>query len=491
LQPAEIKLIRTATTTNRAYCGPSKDERDPSNNPKFSETGNAGRCVAPWGPDREIRAKVIRWLCVNREARSLIDPQGLQLFGAKVTGELDLQHVDIPFPLSIVQSRLVARANLNSCQISRLDLDGSSIRSITINGANIKQSIYLRGLRAQGTVSLVLAHVGDTLTCEESTVCGTDGVAISADGIHVGGDVFFRASSECSGVPRPFRASGSVRLIGAEIRGDVDCDGGKFWNKGGDAITLERSVVHGEIFFSKRFKVKGNIDLTNTSAAAIEDDDECWPIAGNLKLDGFTYTNINPNEVKSRLRWLALDSSDTTQPYRQFAKVLQDAGEVKNAKCVLIAMEKKLSSKDRFRGLKAVIGYGYKPVNAIWLLASLWLLGSFLSWYGYNMELIIPTDKDAYARLKSIHDTPTYYQRFQPLIFSLENTFPLVKLGQVDKWQPDPMPFPRQSGHELSLLARLIGSAKLIRWFFWIQILLGWLLATLFLAAVSGVVQHD
>jgi hypothetical protein len=66
---------------------------------------------------------------------------------------------------------------------------------------------------------------------------------------------------------------------------------------------------------------------------------------------------------------------------------------------------------------------------------------------------------------------PDYYPRFQPLIFSFKNTFPLVKLGQADKWQPNP-----KSG---------------LRWVVWIQILLGWRLATLFVAGVTGLVQHS
>jgi hypothetical protein len=71
---------------------------------------------------------------------------------------------------------------------------------------------------------------------------------------------------------------------------------------------------------------------------------------------------------------------------------------------------------------------------------------------------------------------PPHYPRFQPLMFSLETTFPLVKLGQADKWQPDPA---------------APGFMRILRWCIRVQILLGWLFATLFLAAVSGIVQHS
>lgn len=133
-------------------------------------------------------------------------------------------------------------------------------------------------------------------------------------------------------------------------------------------------------------------------------------------------------------------------------------------------MEKKLSSKERTRWIKALIGYGYRPGNAVWLLVAVWLAGSFLCWRSYRIEMIVPTDKDVYAIFKSGNEQPLYYPRFQALAFSLENTFSLVKLGQADKWQPE--------------------SRSFMRWLIWVQILLGWLLATLFVAALSGIVQH-
>ena len=47
------------------------------------------------------------------------------------------------------------------------------------------------------------------------------------------------------------------------------------------------------------------------------------------------------------MRWLKLDASDATQPYRQLAKVLQESGDAKKAKCLLIEMERKIASNGR------------------------------------------------------------------------------------------------------------------------------------------------
>jgi hypothetical protein len=472
LKPAEIKLIAAATTTLPAACGPSADPRDPSNDPEISETGDAAAGLTPWDADREVRADVIRWLCVNRAAKELVDPRGIQIFGARVTGEVDLRHCTVAFPLSLIRCRLMDAVYFTGCTIPRIDLESSSFGAVNADGAHVQQSIYLRGVHASARVSLNLAQIGGTLTCEEGRFAEPGGMAIWADGIKVDGDVLLRADSSISGVRAPFHADGGVRLVGAEIHGDLDCSGGEFFNEGGDAILLERATIRGEIFLGDQLKVKGVVTLSNSSAIAISDEHSSWPTPGNLKLDGLTYANLEPREAKSRLRWLAVDSSDGTQPYRQLAKVLQDAGDSADARSVLIAMEKKLSGKGPVSWMKALIGYGYRPGNAVWGMMALWAAASLVCWQTYESKMIVPTDKDAYAEFQKTHTTPAYYPPFQPAVFSLENTFPLVKLGQADKWQPD---------------ARAAG----VRWFLWVQVLLGWLFATLFVAGVSGIVQHD
>jgi hypothetical protein len=124
--------------------------------------------------------------------------------------------------------------------------------------------------------------------------------------------------------------------------------------------------------------------------------------------------------------------------------------------------------------LKAVIGYGYYPELAgLWLVLSA-VLGFGIYWLGYLKGGIAPTDKAAYYIFTSTHALPPYYERFQAFFYSLENSFPLVKLGQVDRWQPDPRP-----------------SWWSLRIFRWAQICGGWFFATMFVAGVTGIVRRD
>jgi hypothetical protein len=96
--------------------------------------------------------------------------------------------------------------------------------------------------------------------------------------------------------------------------------------------------------------------------------------------------------------------------------------------------------------------------------------------------MMVPKDPLAYAYFKQNGKAPAFYEPLGPLVYSLENSLPLVKLGQTDYWRPDPAP---------ASLAGWMNSPRFLFGFLRLQILLGWILATLFIAGVTGIVQKD
>ena len=78
--------------------------------------------------------------------------------------------------------------------------------------------------------------------------------------------------------------------------------------------------------------------------------------------------------------------------------------------------------------------------QAIWEIAILSGLGWIIYRRCYLAGTIAPTDKDAYDEFKATGQVPENYPPFSPLVYSLENSLPLVKLGQAEKWQPSPEP---------------------------------------------------
>jgi hypothetical protein len=672
LSAAELKLVRAAPNGEIAYCGPSHDENDPRNAP-----GKADQ----WGPERQIRAEVIRWVCVDKRARDLVDPMGIFAHGAKVVGGLNLYFVTVVFPLQFWHCALTHDANLIQAEIPFLDFGGSWVRSVSAAGASVKAALFLHnGFRAEGTVNLYGATIGWMLDCRGGMFISVprkelsgSGVALNAQNITVNGALFlskdFRAEGEvrlggaqihgfldCSGgafinPPRAelsgsgmaldaervsvngnlllssglhaegqvrlkgaqigesldcsgstfinpvikdvsdagealdadsvtvsgslflsdnFRSEGEVRVAGAQIGGDFECRGGTFINPSrddhagsGTALFASGIAVKGNLALSEGFRAEGKVELTvsrtagdvvfrkgkfkaatldlrDASASSILDGDQVWPERGKLYLDGFVYGRIGegPRDIETRLKWLDLQPTTpfARQPYLQLAKVLREAGDDDGARRVLIAMEDRQWETagghriDSFKRwpLRVTVGYGYRPLWAFWEVLGLSALGWIIYRRSYLCGNIVPTDKDAYESFKLDGQPPAHYGTFAPLVYSVENSLPIVKLGQVDKWQPQPNSKPQASaqgtratrlGHErawppyLSWLHRLLilsglqaevkqtgppsrfsrwgTSPRFVRWFLWIQILLGWLLATLFVAGITGIVRTD
>jgi len=200
-------LLAIAAGETARYGGQTEAESDP----KYADA---------WGELRTIRAEVIRWLCIDREAIRHIDPRGIYIYGANIDGELDLRAVTILFPLFLERCVIRQRVRLNFAETRLLSFAGSISGPIDGEGLTVQGALWLRqGFRAEGTVSLFGATISGHLDCTRGTFLNASGVALHANTITVHGPVILR---------RGFHAEGAVELIGATIAGDLDCGGGPF-----------------------------------------------------------------------------------------------------------------------------------------------------------------------------------------------------------------------------------------------------------------------
>ena len=398
--------------------------------------------------------------------------------------------------------------------------------ALDLGATKIAGSVLLQ-FTAEGKVRLYGAQIQGNLQCDDGDFknppqanVANSGMALDAEDIAVTGSVLL-----CSG----FTAEGQVRLYGARIGGDLVCVEGEFINPpqanlyvsgmalDAEGVTVTGAVKFGELFIAEGTvrlygaRIAGNLDcqwatferldLTNASASAILDNKQSWPKAGNLRLDGFTYGRIaaGPASAQERLNWLGLQDSFARQPYRQLARVLRDAGDERGWRQVCAEMERKTWDRRKwyFRPasylLRATIGFGYYSLRALWWLLGLVLIGSL--WYalGYKTGSIVPTERAAYESVAGCRGRPAYYDAFHPVPYSLENSFPLVKLGVQDKWAPGQSAqcSPYGSRGRTTALLVAIASPQMLQRFRWFQICAGWLLATLFVAGVSGVIRKD
>jgi hypothetical protein len=142
--------------------------------------------------------------------------------------------------------------------------------------------------------------------------------------------------------------------------------------------------------------------------------------------------------------------------------------------------------------LQATIGYGYRPLRALWWITGFVLLGSVLFGWGYRAGVMTPSEPEAYAAFASGGRPPVHYPHFSALVYSLENFLPVVDLHMGNYWRPnvrervveDPA-----SGEWMTEPAAYGG--RLLRWYLWFHILAGWTLTPLMFAGLSGLIRME
>jgi hypothetical protein len=411
---------------------------------------------------------------------------------------------------------------------AKAEIPGSGM-ALNAVGAKIGGSVFLRwNFSAHGCVQLFGAEIGRSLDCGGGKFQNPAKVKIPSSGVALGAEIA-KFGGPVS-LNNNFSPEGEVRLVNAQIRGDLDCGGGKFQNPvnaaipgSGVALNAKGINIEGSMFLREGFSAVGavklgnaritrsfssdkaafeSLDLIDAFAGSIVDDEESWPQAGKLSLDGFVYGRISggPLDAYKRLEWLGRQPpSFARQPYRQLASILGNAGDDLGARQVLSKMQRTAWEQSGWplrpisHLLRFTIGYGYFPLRAVWLLLALVLIGSSVYYVAYNMGSIVPIQKESYASFEA-HCYPTNeYERFHTIPYSLENSFPLVKLGLQDKWVPAPearVLACSSAGWSCPAL-QVVSAPWLVRWFRWIQICLGWVLTTLFVGGVTGILRKN
>ena len=82
---------------------------------------------------RRVSADLLRRCC--RELRDQVDPRGLRLSGAEVTGHLDLAGMDVPFPLRFDGCSFTSVVTVEGAQLGELALTGcDKVPGLLANG---------------------------------------------------------------------------------------------------------------------------------------------------------------------------------------------------------------------------------------------------------------------------------------------------------------------------------------------------------------------
>ncbi len=224
-----------------------------------------GRPTAPDRDENFIRAEFLRFLILGGDDDALVHDRGVRIRGGwidcPVVGgqpSLDLDSCSIRGDLVLWQCHLDGTLVARGCKAKTINLAGSSVERVNADGLQTTGGIFLRdGFTASGTIRLPGAKIGGDLDCSGATLNGED-VALYCDRIETTGGVYLRDG---------FTAAGTVRLLGAKIGGDLACRGGRF--DGSEcSIACHGAVIRGQGFFDSNdqsgdFLAGGTIDLTD------------------------------------------------------------------------------------------------------------------------------------------------------------------------------------------------------------------------------------
>ena len=195
------------------------------------------------------------------------------------------------------------------------------------------------------------------------------------------------------------------------------------------------------------------------------------------------------SDATSRLRWIGLNANSTDpQPYSQLAQVLRASGDDAGANRVLIAREDARFARYGLVGtlwgglLKATIGYGHRPLLAVFWSLAVILIGWGVVRIARSARVMRPTWPENSPRSS---DDP--YEELNPLLYSIDLFFPFVNFHQEHYWWPDT----NTSGECVILGRRIKFSGRIVRQYLWLQIAAGWLLSAIFLAGVTGLIRRD
>ena len=482
LSAAESKLIAASTQRETRWLGPTEDTDSPLNDPSHG---------GDWGPERTLRASLVRWLVSDPSAAPLMHPSGPGLAGARIDGRLDLSYATIDKPIFMLRCFVPDGIDLTSAHLQSLEIRRSRTGPISGDNSIVHGDLFFDFGDYQ-SLSLFRARIEGSLELRGSHVMGAGQTTVNVVESTIDGDAIFQG----------FTTDGTVDVRLAKIGNALDFHAAQFSGEGG--LNAERAIVRGTLYWTDvKHTPQTMLDLEDVRAGGIWDDEASWPAPGKLDINGFVYDEIvgGPDDAPQRLRWLALQPPGwSPQPYRQLAKVLAETGRENGATDVRIAKEiaqRRLGHMTRLERawslmLQLTIGFGYRPLRALWWIGAFVALGTLLFGLGYRLRLVTPTEEAAYARFVTTGHAPPHYPLFNPFIYSLENFLPVVVLYQDQYWRPNARHSVRGKvrGADERIDADAIPS-RLLRWYLWVHILAGWIITPLLFAGLSGLVRPD
>ena len=305
-----------------------------------------------------------------------------------------------------------------------------------------------------------------------------------------------------------FTSAGTVALNLTRVEGRLLLRDGTFTSPqpdgGRPAIEAISASAAGGMDLGWR-EATPSVDFTNATTTFLADDPATWP--ERFGISGLTYDRFElpqgsaPRPVwdqAARRAWLGRQASFDSGTYEQAARVFRQHGYVTEAEQILIAQRRRAREVSRSAAdwprragsaLFALVGYGFRPLRVLWLLAALLILVA--------VSLATPA---GHASLRASNGNGQVYSTgglvspagarpgapeatdscgdgqvrcFSPVLYAVDTVVPLISLDQRSTWYPDPH-------------AR---DGEFMLWWLNIATMLGWLLSSILVLSLARVAR--
>jgi len=385
---------------------------------------------------RNVRVSATLWFEGSRARKILLSlaqvDKNLQLDHTTLADQIDMGGIRVGGFLLIRSETHLAYVNLLNAKVEK-EFD---IASATISGQLNMDRLQVSGpLSINKTslngVALRDAQVGQ-LNLDSSKVAAT----LDCSGMDVGGDASL-VSSEFVGL---------VYCAGARIKGDAALDHVTFHKD----VDLDKAEIVGALQLEDTTWAEDTwLRLANAKLGYL-DLNEPWPT--HLELDGLTYRSVNHPE--SHAPWFARIHRFAPQPYDQLASVVRSAGNEDLATRIRFeGRQRERQEESAWIGwgilltLEHTIGFGYYPLTALYWVAFFVVVGAVV--------------------LRVTGEGPRNGMPWG-ISYSFDLLLPIIRL--------------RDSHYAIDLKG-------FARYYFYVHKIMGYLLASFLIAAVSGLTK--
>ncbi|WP_410599685.1 hypothetical protein [Amycolatopsis sp. lyj-90] len=208
-------------------------------------------------PEHQLPAGAIREALLSGDQG--LDPRGIRVVGARITGRLDLRHVHPDIGLALVGCAFDDELTIEEAHLPWLALTGSSMPRLAANGLEVDGKVDLdAGFTVVTTdghaVKLIAAHIHGKLNLSGARLISKSGSGLAADRLRVDGSLCLKDQFYASGAGQ----EGTLSLAEAHIGGQLILTQAELVNDSGPAFIGEQLTVDGAVFMSEPFKAVGH-----------------------------------------------------------------------------------------------------------------------------------------------------------------------------------------------------------------------------------------